>query len=62
MTNAPKRKPVATAPPDLPFDMTQEIDPSFGDLLHRAPEPTLSPADFVDFELKAPPRGDKPRR
>jgi len=30
----------------LPFDMTQEIDPAFAELLRREAEPTLTEADF----------------
>lgn len=41
--------------PALPFDTTQAIDPAFADLLERAPEPTLTDADFADLAPKPVP-------
>lgn len=32
--------------PTLPFDVTQEIDPVFSELLERGAEPTLTESDF----------------
>lgn len=42
----------------LPFDVTQEIDPSLGDELRRTSEPTLTQGDFDDITVVLP---DKPK-
>lgn len=39
----PKRQ---LSEPGIPFDVTQEIDPAFVELLRAGPEPTLTQADF----------------
>jgi hypothetical protein len=45
-------------PPPLPFDVTQDIDPTLAESLRRGNEPTLTQVDFddIDVELPAPPR------
>jgi hypothetical protein len=35
--------------PTLPFDVTQDIDPVFAEILERPPEPTLTETDFADL-------------
>jgi hypothetical protein len=44
----------------LPFDVTQEIDPSLADELRRTTEPTLTQVDFEDITLVLPQK-PKPR-
>ena len=44
----------------LPFDVTQEIDPSLADQLRRTGESTLTQADFEDITVVLPPK-PKPR-
>ena len=44
----------------LPFDVTQEIDPSLADQLRRTSEPTLTQGDFDDITVVLPPK-PKPR-
>lgn len=44
----------------LPFDVTQEIDPSLADQLRRTSEPTLTQGDFEDITVVLPPK-PKPR-
>ena len=46
--------------PTLPFDVTQEIDPSLADQLRRSSESTLTQADFEDITVVLPPK-PKPR-
>jgi hypothetical protein len=48
------------AEPALPFDVTQEIDPSLAEQLRRTSEPTLTQTDFEDITLVLPPK-PKPR-
>jgi hypothetical protein len=38
----------------LPFDVTQEIDPSLVDELRRAHEPTLTQTDFDEITVVLP--------
>jgi hypothetical protein len=46
----------------LPFDVTQEIDPSLADQLRRTSEPTLTQGDFEDITVVLPPKPKpKPR-
>jgi hypothetical protein len=40
--------------PALPFDVTQEIDPVFSDLLQRNAEPTLTESDFESLTPDLP--------
>jgi hypothetical protein len=40
----------------LPFDVTQEIDPSLADQLRRSSESTLTQADFEDITVVLPPK------
>ena len=42
--------------PALPFDVTQEIDPSLADELRRTSEPTLTQTDFEDITVVLPPK------
>jgi len=44
----------------LPFDVTQEIDPSLADQLRRTSEPTLTQVDFEDITVVLPEKR-KPR-
>ena len=44
----------------LPFDVTQEIDPSLAEQLRRTSESTLTQADFEDITVVLPPK-PKPR-
>ena len=44
----------------LPFDVTQQIDPSLAEELRRPNEPTLTQVDFEDITLVLPPK-PKPR-
>lgn len=44
---------------NLPFDVTQEIDPTLADQLLRRSEPTLTQADFEDITVVLP---QKPQR
>lgn len=44
----------------LPFDVTQEIDPSLADELRRTREPTLTQGDFDDITVVLPEK-PKPR-
>jgi hypothetical protein len=44
----------------LPFDVTQEIDPSLADQLRRSSEATLTQVDFEDITVVLPPKS-KPR-
>jgi hypothetical protein len=46
--------------PTLPFDVTQEIDPSLAEQLRRSSEPTLTQADFEDITVVLPSK-PKPR-
>ncbi|HUQ52782.1 MAG TPA: hypothetical protein VM692_11215 [Gammaproteobacteria bacterium] len=46
--------------PALPFDVTQEIDPSLAEQLRRTSEPTLTQVDFEDITVVLPPK-PKPR-
>ena len=46
--------------PTLPFDVTQEIDPSLADQLRRSSESTLTQVDFEDITVVLPPK-PKPR-
>lgn len=32
---------------NIPFDVTQEIDPAFAELLRQSPDPTLTDDDFA---------------
>jgi hypothetical protein len=46
----------------LPFDVTQEIDPSLADQLRRTSEATLTQGDFEDITVVLPPKSKpKPR-
>jgi hypothetical protein len=46
----------------LPFDVTQEIDPSLADQLRRTSESTLTQVDFEEITLVLPPKPKpKPR-
>jgi hypothetical protein len=45
----------------LPFDVTQEIDPSLVDDLRHGGEPTLTQTDFDDITLVLP-EDRKPKR
>ncbi len=40
----------------LPFDVTQEIDPSLAEQLRRSSESTLTQADFEDVTVVLPPK------
>ena len=40
----------------LPFDVTQEIDPSLVEQLRRTTEPTLTQTDFEDITVVLPPK------
>ena len=44
----------------LPFDVTQEIDPSLAEQLRRTSEATLTQVDFEEITLVLPPK-PKPR-
>ena len=44
---------------NLPFDVTQEIDPALADQLRRNSEPTLTQVDFDDVTVVLP---KKPQR
>ena len=44
----------------LPFDVTQEIDPSLADQLRRTTESTLTQVDFEDITVVLPQK-PKPR-
>jgi hypothetical protein len=44
----------------LPFDVTQEIDPSLADQLRRTGESTLTQVDFEDITVVLPQK-PKPR-
>jgi hypothetical protein len=46
--------------PALPFDVTQEIDPSLAEELRRTGEPTLTQVDFDDITIVLPEKR-KPR-
>jgi hypothetical protein len=50
MINPPPKKPTIPTPPELEFELTQEIDPLFADLVGGASEPTLTQLDFDDLE------------
>ena len=46
--------------PALPFDVTQDIEPSLSEDLHGTPEPTLTQVDFgevTDVLPRIPTRG-----
>lgn len=45
---------------DVPFDVTQEIDPSLVDQVLRTNEPTLTQTDFEDITVVLPQK-PKPR-
>jgi hypothetical protein len=44
----------------LPFDVTQEIDPSLAEQVRRTSEETLTQVDFEEITLVLPPK-PKPR-
>lgn len=48
--------------PELAFDITQEIDPALADLIRSRSEPTLTDADFDDFEVEIAPPQRRPAR
>ena len=58
----PSRKPRRNdrEDPALPFDVTQEIDPSLADQLRRSSESTLTQTDFEDITVVLPQK-PKPR-
>lgn len=41
-------------PPAISFDVTQEIDPAFAELLRSRPDPTLTEADFDTLAPELP--------
>lgn len=48
--------------PPLPFDVTQDIDPTLAESLRGGNEPTLTQIDFDDIDVKLPtPPPRKPR-
>lgn len=56
---AKKPRPQDNDEATLPFDVTQEIDPSLVDEVLRQAEPTLTQVDFDDVTVLLPP---KPKR
>jgi hypothetical protein len=57
MSTKNRRRGKREEPPLLPFDVTQDIDPTLAESL-RGNEPTLTQIDFDDIavELPTPPR------
>jgi hypothetical protein len=57
MSTKNRRREKREEPPPLPFDVTQDIDPTLAESL-RGNEPTLTQIDFDDIavELPTPPR------
>ncbi len=58
MSTKNRRRGQREDPPPLPFDVTQDIDPTLADTLRSSTEPTLTQGDFDDIavELPTPPR------
>jgi hypothetical protein len=51
MISSPRKKPNVPTATDLDFELTQEIDPAFADLMHATSETTLTQIDFDDLEV-----------
>jgi hypothetical protein len=51
MISSPRKKPDVPTAPDLDFELTQEIDPAFADLMQASGETTLTQIDFDDLEV-----------
>lgn len=48
-------------PPALPFDVTQDIDPTLAESLRPSSEPTLTQVDFDDIAVELPPTPPRKR-
>jgi hypothetical protein len=55
-----KSSPEDVDPALLPFDVTQEIEPSLVDEILRHGEPTLTQAEFDDITVVLPQKKPKP--
>jgi hypothetical protein len=55
MSTKNRRRGKRNEPPLLPFDVTQDIDPTLAESLRRSNEPTLTQVDFDDIAVELPP-------
>jgi hypothetical protein len=55
MSTKNRRRGKRDEPPPLPFDVTQDIDPTLAESLRRSDEPTLTQVDFDDIAVELPP-------
>jgi hypothetical protein len=55
MSTKKRRRGQREEPPELPFDVTQDIDPTLAESLRRSSEPTLTQSDFDDIDVELPP-------